>query len=88
MMIYIAIGVLAFVLCFQIYFTSETIRKIVLVRRLFPKDGIKYRKDGLTVNLDEKSLKCKELSEIIQEINVYLSKNEGTADFSILMHMV
>ena len=88
MMIYIAIGVLAFVLCFQIYFTSETRRKIVLVRRLFPKDGIKYRKDGLTVNLDEKSLKCKELSEIIQEINVYLSKNEGTADFSILMHMV
>ncbi|MGN0047780.1 MAG: hypothetical protein ACI37U_02635 [Bacteroides sp.] len=88
MMIYIAIGVLAFVLCFQIYFTSETRRKIILVRRLFPKDGIKYRKDGLTVNLDENGLKCKELSEIIQEINVYLSKNEGTADFSILMHMV
>lgn len=88
MMIYIAIGVLAFVLCFQIYFTNETGRKIVSVRRLFPKDGIKYRKDGLTVNLDENGLKCKELSEIIQEINVYLSKNEGTADFSILMHMV
>lgn len=88
-MIFVAILVLALVLCFQICFTGETRDKIILLKQFFPKDGLKYRKDGLSISLDDDNNKeSKYLSEIIQEINVYLSKNEGTADFSILMNMV
>lgn len=87
-MIYVAIGVFFVFLFFQIKLYKETRKKIDLLSQLFPKDGIKYVKDDLTICLDEGSKGDKELSEMIQEINVYLSKNEGTADFSILMNMV
>lgn len=87
-MIYVAIGVFFVFLFFQIKLYEETRKKIDLLSQLFPKDGIKYVKDGLTICLDEGSKGDKELSEMIQEINVYLSKNEGTADFSILLNMV
>lgn len=87
-MIYVAIGVFFVFLFFQIKLYKETRKKIDLLSQLFPKDGIKYVKDGLTICLDEGSKGDKELSEMIQEINVYLSKNEGTADFSILLNMV
>lgn len=87
-MIYVAIGVFFVFLFFQIKLYKETRKKIDLLSQLFPKDGIKYVKDDLTICLDEGSKGDKELSEMIQEINVYLSKNEGTADFSILLNMV
>lgn len=87
-MIYVAIGVFFVFLFFQIKLYKETRKRIDLLSQLFPKDGIKYVKDDLTICLDEGSKGDKELSEMIQEINVYLSKNEGTADFSILMNMV
>ena len=85
----IAITILLIIFAFQIYFTINTGRKIYLLTRLFPLDGIKYKKNGLTVELDDSyRSKCADLSNILQEINAYLSKNEGTADFSILMNVV
>lgn len=84
-----AITILLIIFAFQLYFTINTGRKIILLKRLFPLDGIKYKKSGLTVELDDSyKSKCADLSNILQEVNAYLSKNEGTADFSILMNVV
>ena len=88
-MIYVAIGVFLIIFSIQFKLRKDTRSKINQLSRLFPKDGLKYEKEGLTlVWMDEESKGYKELSEIIHEINAYLSKNEGTADFSILMNMV
>lgn len=87
-MIYVAIGFFLVFLLFQLKLSKETWNKIHQLSLLFPKDGIMYVKEGLTIGLDEESKEYKELSDMVQEMNVYLSKNEGTADFSILMNMV
>ena len=87
-MIYVAIGILFIISAIQLFLSKDTWDKINLLSQLFPKDGIKYIKEDLTIGLDEESKEYKVLSEMIQEINIYLSKNEGTADFSILMNMV
>lgn len=85
---YVAIGVFFVFLFFQIKLYKETRDKIYLLSQLFPKDGIKYVKEDLTFGLDEEIQGNIGLLDMIQEMNVYLSKNEGTADFSILMNMV
>ena len=87
-MIYVAIGILFIISAIQLFLSKDTWDKINLLSQLFPKDGIKYIKEDLTIGVDEESKEYKVLSEMIQEINIYLSKNEGTADFSILMNMV
>ena len=48
-MIYVAIGVFFVFLFFQIKLYKETRKKIDLLSQLFPKDGIKYVKDDLTI---------------------------------------
>lgn len=84
-----AITIFLIIFALQIYFTINTGRKIYLLKRLFPSDGIQFKKNGRFVELDDSyKSKCTDLYNILQEVNAYLSKNEGTADFSILMNVV